>query len=529
MQRFLIVVLSLSLAWAALDDPPFKFHFHEPGRYFGNPMGAVRFGDKFHFYFATHLEDPIDPGLDDHVMGAVGYATTSDLVHWERQWPVVQPTAGCFIDGGSVVEHEGELVMYYAQRCCDTLDCPTVIFRATSTDGMWWTEGTSVIDFDSDPYLTLPCVVYESARSRWVMTLFGAQDSNGYQPSFYHSPDGLTWTEGGVFVPPAVEGEEGPAHFVVFRNNFLMPMEGKWVMMGTRSDDLINPVALIGTLNEETAVFEPSHVNRGRELFNEEAESPFPVWNHDEYDYVVMNILRPRSGRKPLSLPVAVEAATGSHPDHDYEEYLVGDWPDAVRELIIPSEGEPREEVVFDTSLQMFHPSSVSEDYVYATTGTMEMGFDDAAFLMAEATGTSCMNAIIRRQESKLMWFDDDYTDGKYGAPLLQPPGDSIRLDFAILFDNSIVEKSGSGFFWRTSSSNFRTDTLELTVLTSSTASIRFEAGWTFDVMKVAPVVDRPETPPTPPPTTTTETGALTTTEAPLTTTEAPLTTTEAP
>eukprot|EP01069_Polyplicarium_translucidae_P010933 Polyplicarium_translucidae@DN3406_c2_g1_i18.p1 len=337
MQRFLIVVLSLSLAWAALDDPPFKFHFHEPGRYFGNPMGAVRFGDKFHFYFATHLEDPTDPGLDDHVMGAVGYATTSDLVHWERQWPVVQPAEGCFIDGGSVVEHEGELVMYYAQRCCDHLDCPTEIFRATSTDGMWWTEGTSVIDFDSDPYLTLPCVVYESARSRWVMTLFGAQDSNGYQPSFYHSPDGLTWTEGGVFAPPAVEeADGGPAHFVVFRNNFLMPMEGKWVMMGTRSGDPMNPVAFIGTLNEETGVFEPSHINRGRETFYEEGESPFPVWNHDEHDYVVMTILRPyRNGvYKPLSLPVAVEAATGSHPDHDYEEYLVGDWPDAVRELI---------------------------------------------------------------------------------------------------------------------------------------------------------------------------------------------------
>eukprot|EP01069_Polyplicarium_translucidae_P010930 Polyplicarium_translucidae@DN3406_c2_g1_i14.p1 len=514
MQRFLIVVLSLSLAWAALDDPPFKFHFHEPGRYFGNPMGAVRFGDKFHFYFATHLEDPIDPGLDDHVMGAVGYATTSDLVHWERQWPVVQPTAGCFIDGGSVVEHEGELVMYYAQRCCDTLDCPTVIFRATSTDGMWWTEGTSVIDFDSDPYLTLPCVVYESARSRWVMTLFGAQDSNGYQPSFYHSPDGLTWTEGGVFVPPAVEGEEGPAHFVVFRNNFLMPMEGKWVMMGTRSDDLINPVALIGTLNEETAVFEPSHVNRGRELFNEEAESPFPVWNHDKHDYVVMNILRPYGDGvyKPLSLPVAVEAATGSHPDHDYEEYLVGEWPDAVKELIIPSEGEPRDEVSETT--RWISPSSVSDADVYSITGKLHLEapritgkgqrFSDPSFMMLmNAAAGEAMRTSLQILDSTWHWYH--WATRDLEVPLLEPAGDEFETEFAILLDKDVTEMKSSGFIWRrTFPPAAAVDPSLGFYLTGGPA--RVEAGWTFDAMKAAPVVDRPETPPTrPPPTTTTE------------------------
>eukprot|EP01069_Polyplicarium_translucidae_P011667 Polyplicarium_translucidae@DN4213_c0_g1_i1.p1 len=101
---------------------PYKLHYQEPARYFGNPMGAARLQSDGLFYFATPLEDPTDPQADDHIMGAVGHATSPDLVQWHRQFPALMPKDDCLIDGGSVIEHDGELVMYFAERCCETLD-----------------------------------------------------------------------------------------------------------------------------------------------------------------------------------------------------------------------------------------------------------------------------------------------------------------------------------------------------------------------------------------------------------------------
>eukprot|EP01069_Polyplicarium_translucidae_P001300 Polyplicarium_translucidae@DN1615_c1_g1_i3.p2 len=208
---------------------PNRFHFQEPTG-FGYPMGAVRFGDKYHFYFTTNRDgaDPQEKGV-----AVVGYATSPDLVHWERQWPVLEPPfPSCIIEGGSVIEHkeERQLVMYYAQRC-RTETGPSEIRRATSNDGMWWTEGEIVIAFNSKPYLTLPCVVYEPSRSRWVMTLAGAVNDDGNQPTFFHSADGINdWIEGGIFVPPAGSG----AHFQPSSSTFLMPWnDDRWLMMGT--------------------------------------------------------------------------------------------------------------------------------------------------------------------------------------------------------------------------------------------------------------------------------------------------------
>eukprot|EP01069_Polyplicarium_translucidae_P003659 Polyplicarium_translucidae@DN2374_c0_g1_i3.p1 len=88
--------------------------------------------------------------------------------------------------------------MYYAQRCCATLDCATEIYRSTSTDGSaWTTKEDAVLAFATAPFLTLPSVVYDPAKTRWVMTLSEAQASEKYQPTFYHSADGIdNWTAG---------------------------------------------------------------------------------------------------------------------------------------------------------------------------------------------------------------------------------------------------------------------------------------------------------------------------------------------
>eukprot|EP01069_Polyplicarium_translucidae_P003657 Polyplicarium_translucidae@DN2374_c0_g1_i1.p1 len=258
-----------ALAGADLSAPPYYIHFHESGRYFGNPMGSVRLAaDKlFHFYFATPLDDPTDPKPGDHVMGAVGHATSPNLIDWTVKDPVVTPKEDCLIDGGSVIENGGSLIMYYAQRCCATLDCATEIYRSTSTDGSaWTTKEDAVLAFATAPFLTLPSVVYDPAKTRWVMTLSEAQASEKYQPTFYHSADGIdNWTAGGLFVPPAVDpGDGGPPHFQRFTNNFLMFMDTKWLMMGTReAEDDFESVFFIGTLDDTTAVFKSDYTNRG--------------------------------------------------------------------------------------------------------------------------------------------------------------------------------------------------------------------------------------------------------------------------
>eukprot|EP01069_Polyplicarium_translucidae_P009280 Polyplicarium_translucidae@DN3304_c1_g1_i5.p1 len=205
-----------------------------------------------------------------------------------------------------------------------------------------------LLAFNEAPFLTLPSVVYDSAGDRWVMTLSGASDSNGNQPTFYHSADGTDdWTAGGLFVPPAVEAEDGgPPHFRPFTNNFLVPMDGKWVMMGTRDtttamgdmdESRYETVFFIGELDDTTAVFESDYTNRGRPLFWDFGTRPFPVWNHEVHRHVMMNVMDPLvddSPYKPLSLPVWFEPAVGTSEGIDYGEYLRSDWIDAVKSRI---------------------------------------------------------------------------------------------------------------------------------------------------------------------------------------------------
>eukprot|EP01069_Polyplicarium_translucidae_P005309 Polyplicarium_translucidae@DN2760_c0_g2_i1.p1 len=240
----------------AQDAPPAraKFHYEDDALWVSMAATWLPAGDEFHMYYAVKPEEG----------GSVAHVTTPDLVHWERQEPVIHPDEGCRFDGGSVIEHEGELAMYYSHRCCELYDCPTAIRRATSTDGFVWTAREEpLLRFDAAPFLTYPYVVYEAARGRFVMVM-----GTGELPDrlhFYHSTDGIAWVAGGN--KPSAADATG--------RHYLTHIGGESWMLRYR--ELYD----IGTLNDD-AVFEID-VSEGRTGTN-----AAPVYGHPDFDQVEM-------------------------------------------------------------------------------------------------------------------------------------------------------------------------------------------------------------------------------------------------
>eukprot|EP01069_Polyplicarium_translucidae_P009258 Polyplicarium_translucidae@DN3302_c0_g2_i1.p1 len=490
------VVFALIAALAAATAPALKYHFHDGENTLGNVLGVSLLDDQFHLLFVTPLE-----GADDPIMGAIGHATSPDLVHWQREHPVLQPDDGCFIDGGSVVISGSSLVAYFGHRCCAALNCATEIRRATTTDGFYWTQDDDpVLSFESAPFLTLPSVAYDAGESRWVMTLSGAQDSDGYQPTFYQSSDGTIWTEGGIFVPPTVSGGD-EAHFEVFTNNFLMPMDDKWVLMGTRSDGL--PVFFIGTLDATTGIFSGDHGIDGHEMFWDFGESPFPVWGHPSHDHVIMNVIRGVAGstQKVLSLPLSVAPATGSSLIYDVEEYLQADWIQAVKDLIVPSTGDPNDEYT-GTSLTL-EPSDISADGLYSFTGLLTITFEGPVMLRFEDTDS---NSDVYAPLVALSGTDETvvaHLQGESQSAYVPNFDQAVPLDVAVLLDRGIAEVRIGQWVTRGRFGN----ELVSDLISLAGSAFTVAGGWTLDPVTAAPVLE-----PTEEPTTTSTTEEPTTT-----------------
>eukprot|EP01069_Polyplicarium_translucidae_P009279 Polyplicarium_translucidae@DN3304_c1_g1_i4.p1 len=350
-----------------------------------------------------------------------------------------------------------------------------------------------LLAFNEAPFLTLPSVVYDSAGDRWVMTLSGASDSNGNQPTFYHSADGTDdWTAGGLFVPPAVEAEDGgPPHFRPFTNNFLVPMDGKWVMMGTpgttstttrQQNHEHQPVFFIGELDDTTAVFESDYTNRGRPLFSDFAARPFPVWNHEVHRHVMMNVMDPLvddSPYKPLSLPVWFEPAVGTSEGIDYGECLRSDWIDAVKSRI--ENGPPGGDVGNHLNIR------VPEEKAYDV-------------LVVNVTAASWNKLEVRTgpdtRAFDVMFADRTLTLRRTGVETTQHfnPFHEDEMTLSLLIDYNLVEINLNGWTLRVMETLEIADQGVSAIIIFGTEGVR--PGWTLGVLTPAE--------PQPPTTTTT-------------------------
>eukprot|EP01069_Polyplicarium_translucidae_P002166 Polyplicarium_translucidae@DN1940_c0_g1_i1.p1 len=300
---------------------------------------------EFHMYY----------GVKD---GRVGHAVSTDLVDWEKEEPVMQPGDGCRFDGGSVIEHEGELVMYHSHRCCADYDCPTAIRRATSTDGFAWTAREEpVLEFDTDPFLTWPYVVYEAARARFLMVL---ATGKSLPIHYYRSVDGIEWTKAGETDFPSGHDPSG----LYFH---LMDIgESRWLRRFGRNFQ-------IGTVDAD-GVFQS---DSGGVL----QPVAFPVSNHPDLKNVEIGR---ETGGAVFSLPWSLTMRNSTYPGLE-SEYPDCEWIPSVEELIekdpsgTPNTGYP----TLKAPVTLI-PSSVSVDGLYHFSASVE-GLKTANFFMLEA------------------------------------------------------------------------------------------------------------------------------------------------
>eukprot|EP01069_Polyplicarium_translucidae_P005311 Polyplicarium_translucidae@DN2760_c0_g2_i3.p1 len=418
--------------------------------------------------------------------GSVAHVTTPDLVHWERQEPVIHPDEGCRFDGGSVIEHEGELAMYYSHRCCELYDCPTAIRRATSTDGFVWTAREEpLLRFDAAPFLTYPYVVYEAARGRFVMVM-----GTGELPDrlhFYHSTDGIAWVAGGN--KPSAADATG--------RHYLTHIGGESWMLRYR--ELYD----IGTLNDD-AVFEID-VSSGVA-----GTGAIPVHGHPDFDQVEMARM---SWNNTMGLPIGCEMRTGTHPTHP-GDYPHCDWLPAVKDLIlIDEDGTPNDGFPNLTAEPVkLTPSSVSEDGLYHFSGTVGgLGLNERLMILAyDADDEQVLHAEVSVAFEMLTpHIVLPGGQGGFTRPIpLRHDGDTYRI--SVFFDSGVIDINLDGTIVLQGPSGRVVDSVWLR---DWSAGVYVLDGWTLD--PVAPISDGP-------PTTTTTTDAPITT----TTTDAPITTT---
>eukprot|EP01069_Polyplicarium_translucidae_P004131 Polyplicarium_translucidae@DN2503_c0_g1_i1.p1 len=238
--------------------------------------------------------------------------------------------------------------------------------------------------------LTAPSVVYDPGGARWVMTLVGDYNINEearqesdeeslpeFQPTFLYSSDGVTgWTEGGMFIPPESDDEEG-IHFRYLSNNFIVPYDDKWLMFGTRND--LAPRVLVGTLNPETAVFEAELTTQGSAFLWDHARSPFPVWGYPGGGSVMMAVQRGAMDTwRPLTLPVQYEATPG-HPLWPNTSLFHADWIEPVKSMIWEDAEltRPAVHLTTDAPTVSVLPSGISYDGLYCINATVRSGARD--------------------------------------------------------------------------------------------------------------------------------------------------------
>ncbi len=173
------------------------------------------------WYSGRTKDKPGDPGYD------IGYAFSSDGIHWTRYGPPVLERGGLeqwdnyFLEGPTVIKDNGAYGMWYAGMDAVSNGQPSdgkvCIGYASSQDGIHWVKNSQPVllpgNTSSWDFKTVqdPCVIkYDNVYYMW----FGGKTSDysnyGQQTGFARSLDGVNW-------------EKSPANPVIKRGS-----PGQW-------------------------------------------------------------------------------------------------------------------------------------------------------------------------------------------------------------------------------------------------------------------------------------------------------------
>jgi beta-fructofuranosidase len=199
------------IAWAPGAWVP-RYHVTAERNWLNDPNGPIHWDGRYHLFFQTN---PQAPHWDRPHWGHV---SSADLVTWSRHPMALSPGAdgpdreGCW--SGCARAMDGEPVIFYTGVAGEGHDRVESICRAVgSPDLERWTKDRS------NPLAVPP----DSLRSRYHRDPFLWQDGDGWhlllgsgtvegkhhgRALVYHSPDGRSWSYGGVFfeAPRRVEG-----------------------------------------------------------------------------------------------------------------------------------------------------------------------------------------------------------------------------------------------------------------------------------------------------------------------------------
>lgn len=168
-----------------------QFHFSPRAGWMNDPNGLLHYRGQYHFFFQHNPH-----GLAWDTMHW-GHATSTDLVHWTQRPVALEPGVhpGDLWSGAGVVDAQNTSGLKTGD------DDPIVVFTGTngvtvnySTDGARTFQSYAGGRRVAVPSGTSrdPKVLWDDARSRWVMVVFS--DGGGNGANFFTSPDLLNWT-----------------------------------------------------------------------------------------------------------------------------------------------------------------------------------------------------------------------------------------------------------------------------------------------------------------------------------------------